>query len=98
MRRVEGLSQSLVPAMSQYRHDPDVDVDAGPAEHPGSLSFSTSAASQKKVPQEFDISSEVSGSEESINNSEYIFLHIGRNFLSFLIFRIPFNPRRVKWI
>ena len=62
-------SQPLVPGMSQYSDSQDVDMDAGNAD-PGSLSFSTSAATQKKVPQEFDISSDFSGSEESINNLE----------------------------
>ena len=56
--------------MSQYGDSQDVDTDAGTAEHPCSLSFSTSAASQKKVPQEFDIFSEDSGTEESVNNFE----------------------------
>ena len=42
--------------------------DAGTAKHPSSLSFSASAAKQKKVAQEFDIFSEASGTEESINN------------------------------
>ena len=62
-------SQPLVPGMSQYSDSQDVDMDAGNAD-PCSLSFSTSAASNNKVPQEFDISSEFSGSEESINNLE----------------------------
>ena len=62
-------SLSHVPGMSQYSDSQDVDMDAGNAD-PGSLSFSTSAASKKKVPQEFDIFSEASGSEESINNRE----------------------------
>ena len=66
----KGKSQPLVPGMSQYDNSQDVDMDAGTAEHPCSLSFSTSAASQKKVPQEFDIFSEASGTEESINNFE----------------------------
>ena len=66
----KGKSQPLVPGMSQYGDSQDVDMDAGTAEHPCSLSFSTSAASQKKVPQEFDIFSEASGSEESVNNLE----------------------------
>ena len=61
--------------MSQYgdtqeSDDHDVDRDAGTAAQSGSLSFSTSAASQKKVPQEFDIFSEASGTEESMNNFE----------------------------
>ena len=61
--------------MSQYgdtqeSDDHDVDRDAGTAAQPGSLSFSTSAARQKEGPQEFDIFSEASGSEESINSPE----------------------------
>ena len=47
--------------MSQYSDDLDVVQDAGTATHPSSLSFSTSAANQKTVPQEFDIFSEASG-------------------------------------
>ena len=66
----KGKSQPLVPGMSQYDNSQDVNMDAGTAEHPCSLSFSTSAASQKKVPQEFDIFSEDSGTEESVNNFE----------------------------
>ena len=62
-------SNPHVPGMSQYSDTQDVDMDAGNAD-PCSLSFSTSAASKNKVPQEFDISSEFSGSEESINNLE----------------------------
>ena len=62
-------SQPLVPGMSQYSDSQDVDMDAGNAD-PGSLSFSTSAANTKRVPQEFDNFSEASGSEESINNLE----------------------------
>ena len=63
----ERKSQPLVPGMSQYSDDQSVDMNAGTAQFPGSLSFSTSAVSQK-VPQEFDIFSEASGSEESVNN------------------------------
>ena len=61
-------SQPLVPGMSQYSDSHDVDMDAGTAEHPGSLSFSTSAASQQTIPQEFDISSQASEIEESMSN------------------------------
>ena len=61
-------SQLLVPGMSQYSDTQDGDMDAGTADNPSSLSFSTRAASQKKVPQEFDISSEASGIEESMSN------------------------------
>ena len=64
------ISQSFVPGMSQYSDDLDVVQDAGTAKHTSSLSFSTSAANQMKVPQEFDIFSEASGSEESVNNLE----------------------------
>ena len=60
----------FVPGMSQYSDDLDVVQDAGTAKHTRSLSFSTSAANQMKVPQEFDIFSEASGSEESVNNHE----------------------------
>ena len=65
-------SQSLVPGMSQYSDisNQDVDRSAGTAEQPGSLSVSTSAANPKKVPQEFDIFSNASGSEESMDTSE----------------------------
>ena len=63
-------SQALVPGMSQYSDSQDVDMDAGTAQYPGSLSFSTSAVSHKKVPQEFDISSEASEIEKSMNNFE----------------------------
>ena len=62
--------QPLVPGMSKYSDSQDVEMDAGTAQYPGSLSFSTSAASHKKVPQEFDISSETSEIEESMNNFE----------------------------
>ena len=48
------------------------------------------AASKKKVPQEFDISSLASGPEESMTSPRYIFLLLGSFF-----FWIPFNPRRV---
>ena len=58
-------SQPLVPGMSQYSDTQDVDMDAGTAEHPSSLSFSTDAANPKKVPQEFDTFSDASGSKES---------------------------------
>ena len=60
----------LVPGMSQYSDSQDVDMEAGTANHPDSLSFSTSAVNQNKVPQEFDIFSTASGSEESITNLE----------------------------
>ena len=66
--RKNSKSQFLVPGMSQYCDSQDIDMDAGTAQYPGSLSFSTSVASQKKVPQEFDISSEASENEESITN------------------------------
>ena len=66
--RNKSKSQLLVPGMSQYCDSQDIDMDAGTAQDPGSLSFSTSVASQKKVPQEFDISSEASENEESITN------------------------------
>ena len=58
----------LVPGMSLC--DDDTDMDAGTAEHPGSLSLSTSAANQKKIPQQFDIFSDASGSEESMDMYE----------------------------
>ena len=61
-------SQPLVPGMSQYSDSQDVGMDAGTAKHPGSLSFSTGAASQQTIPQEFDIFSEASGMEESMSN------------------------------
>lgn len=40
--------QPFVPGMPQYSENQDVDVDAGAAESPGSLSLSTSAATRKK--------------------------------------------------
>ena len=58
-------SLPLVPGMSQYGDSQDVDMDVGFAQNPSSLSFSTDAASQKKVPQEFDIFSTTSEIEES---------------------------------
>ena len=60
-------SNPHVPGISQYSDTQDVYMDAGSAD-PCSLSFSTSAASQKKFPQEFDISSEAYEIEESIDN------------------------------
>ena len=42
-------SQPLVPGMSQYSDSQDVDMDAGNAD-PSSLSFSTNAAWQAKLP------------------------------------------------
>ena len=62
-------SQRLVPGMSQYSDDIDMD-NAGTAEYPGSQSFSTCAANQKEVCQEFDIFSVASGPEESMDMSE----------------------------
>ena len=59
--------QPLFPGMSQHSDRQDVDMHAGTAQYPGSLSFSTGAASQKSVPPEFDISSETREMEESIN-------------------------------
>jgi hypothetical protein len=47
----------------------DREMAAGTAVHPGSLSFSTGAADRdKKVSQESDVASAISGSEESINS------------------------------
>jgi len=75
--RVVGVKKSkshpLVPGMSQYSDTPasddqDVARDVGTAVQLGSLSFSTSAASQKKSAQEFDVFSEAAGSEESITS------------------------------
>ena len=63
-------SQSLVPGMSQYSDDQSVDMNAGTAALPDSLSFSTGVNSQETVPQEFDIFSVASGSEESNNSFE----------------------------
>ena len=63
-------SQYLAPGMSQYSDDQDAGIDAGTAEHPDSLSFSTCAVNQDKVPQEFDIFSTTSGSEESMIHLE----------------------------
>ena len=63
----ERESLSHVPGMSQYSDDIDMD-NAGTAEYPGSQSFSTCAASQKKITEEFDIFSD--GFEESIDISE----------------------------
>ena len=59
--------------MSQYSDTPasddqDVARDVGTAVQLGSLSFSTSAASQKESAQEFDVFSEAAGSEESITS------------------------------
>ena len=56
--------------MSKYDDSQDVDMDVGTAQDPSSLSFSTAAASQKKVPQELDIATEASENEESINEFE----------------------------
>ena len=66
-------SHPLVPGMSQYSDTPasddqDVARDVGTVVQPGSLSFSTSAASQKESAQEFDVFSEAAGSEESITS------------------------------
>ena len=58
-------SQPLVPGMSQYSDD--IDMDAGTADQSGSLSISTGAAS-KKVSQEADVVSVASGSEGSTSN------------------------------
>ena len=41
------------------------DKDAGTAAHPGSLTFTTSAASQQRVPLKCEIFSVTSGSEKS---------------------------------
>ena len=49
----KGKSQPLVPGMS-CGDSQDIDMDARTANPPCNLSFSTSAVSQKKVPQEFD--------------------------------------------
>ena len=61
-------SLPLVPGMSQYGDSQDVDMDVGFSQYPSNLSFSTSVASQKKVPQEFDIFSDASEIEESTDN------------------------------
>ena len=58
-------SQPLVPGMSQYSDD--IDMDAGTADQSGSLSISTGAAS-KTVSQEADVVSVASGSEGSTSN------------------------------
>ena len=50
----KGKSQPLVPGMS-CGDSQDIDMDARTANPPCNLSFSTSAASQKKVPKNFDI-------------------------------------------
>ena len=55
--------------MSQYSDDVDTN-SIGIAENSGSLSFSTCAASQRKGLQEFDIYSDASGPEESMDTSE----------------------------
>ena len=57
-------AQSLVPGMSQYSDD--IDMNAGTAKDPASLSFSTGSANHKKVSQEFDGRSVTSDSEESM--------------------------------
>ena len=75
--------------------DQDVDMDAGNAD-PGSLSFSTGAANTKKVPQDFDIFSVASCSEESMTSPRYFFLLLTISIMIFLFssfFWIPFNPR-----
>ena len=56
---------------AQPLHSSDhVGANAGTAEHPGSLSFSTGADTQQKSPEKFDIFSEASGPEESMDMSE----------------------------
>ena len=65
-------SLSLVPGMSQYGDSQVVDMKVGTAQKAGSVPFSTSAASQRKVPQEYDIFSNASEIEESTDISKYM--------------------------
>ena len=55
--------------MSQYGDSQVVDINVGAAQNAGSLPFSTSAASQRKVIQEYDIFSDASEIEESTDIS-----------------------------
>ena len=84
--------------MSQYSDSQDVDMEAGTANHPDSLSFSTSAVNQSKVPQEFENFSTASGSEDSMTNLQEMILLSGRGFLIlfFSFFPDSFQPMLSK--
>ena len=69
----EHKSHHLFAGMPRHSDDQDVDMHAGTAEHPGSLSFSTSTAREEKKSEESDVESVACGSEESRDSSIDIF-------------------------